>query len=142
MVTKYPSTIKTTTLRCTLSGYRCDASPAATSSVYAFSNFDPFNALYEVLDSPSAWMCQSYCDGNGMHPITHKWTPFGQEIDYCLSQKKEDHCTLEFSLVIMIVVICCNAAKAIAMTLAIRGDEDEILVTIGHVLLIPFCLSA
>ena len=38
-------------------------------------------------------------------------------IDYCLSKRVREHCKLQFSLTIMIVVIVCNIIKTICMTI-------------------------
>lgn len=37
-------------------------------------------------------------------------------IDYCLSQSVAEHCKLQFSVTIMIVVIICNMIKTVCMT--------------------------
>jgi len=85
-------------------------------------------------------MCQSHCDVDWIRKETQKWLLFGQDIDYCLSQQREAHCTLEFSLGIMVVIIYCNAAKATGMALAIASDDDAILVTVGSVFHSYICI--
>jgi len=102
--------------------------------MYAFSTFDPSFALYETSYSPTTWMCQSGCDVDWIAKKINNLRVFGQDIDYCLSQQKEGHCTLNFSLAMMVVIICCNAAKTVCMVLAVQCDNDAVLVTVGFVL--------
>ena len=52
-------------------------------------------------------------------------------IDYCLSKRVSEHCKLQFSLTIMIVVIVCNTIKAVCMTIILWEQELEPLVTLG-----------
>ena len=52
-------------------------------------------------------------------------------IDYCLSKRVREHCKLQFSLTIMIVVIVCNIIKTICMTIILRNQDPQPLVTLG-----------
>ena len=52
-------------------------------------------------------------------------------IDYCLSKRVREHCTLQFSLTIIIVVIVCNMIKTVCMTIILWEQELEPLVTLG-----------
>ena len=52
-------------------------------------------------------------------------------IQYCLSKRVEEHCKLQFSLVIMIVVIICNLIKTICMSIIAWKQDSEPLVTLG-----------
>lgn len=52
-------------------------------------------------------------------------------VDYCLSRRVEEHCRLQFSLALLIVVIICNFTKAACMiSMAYRHDAKP-LVTLG-----------
>ena len=52
-------------------------------------------------------------------------------VDYCLSERVQERCKLQFSLAILIVVMACNLIKAICMFLVLRTQESPPLVTLG-----------
>ena len=52
-------------------------------------------------------------------------------IDYCLSKRVREHCKLQFSLTIMIVVIVCNMVKTVCMAMIFWKQDPEPLVTLG-----------
>ena len=52
-------------------------------------------------------------------------------IQYCLSERVKECCKLQFSLVIMIVVIICNLIKTICMGTIAWKQDPEPLVTLG-----------
>lgn len=52
-------------------------------------------------------------------------------VQYCLSKREEEHCKLQFSLAIMIVVIICNLIKTICMSSIAWKQDLEPLVTLG-----------
>lgn len=53
------------------------------------------------------------------------------DIQYCFSRPVEEHCKLQFSLAIMIVVIVCNLMKTICMSLSAWKQDPEPPVTLG-----------
>ncbi|CAZ83959.1 unnamed protein product [Tuber melanosporum] len=53
------------------------------------------------------------------------------EISGCKSEKTEEKCKVQFSLRIMIVVICCNIAKACCMIITVVRSREPTLVTLG-----------
>ena len=55
----------------------------------------------------------------------HNW------LEYCLSVPAEEHCKLQFSLAIMIVVIVCNLIKTFCMGTIAWKQDPEPLVTLG-----------
>ena len=55
----------------------------------------------------------------------------GTWVQYCLSQHVEEHCKLQFSLVIMIIVMICNLTKTICMGWIAWKQDPEPLVTLG-----------
>lgn len=82
---------------------------------------------------PYAWTCtQSVGDGCDFPP--QNWTIDGYPIDYCLSQPTEPRCKLQLSLVIMIIVILCNLAKILCMSLTIWKPASMPLLTLGDVI--------
>lgn len=52
-------------------------------------------------------------------------------VEYCLSKSVEERCRLQFSLVIMGIVIGCNLAKIICMVLTLWYHKSQPLVTLG-----------
>ena len=52
-------------------------------------------------------------------------------LQYCLSVPAEEHCRLQFSLAIMIVVIICNLIKTVCMSTIAWKQDPEPLVTLG-----------
>ena len=58
-------------------------------------------------------------------------TEYCREIEYCLSQTVEEHCKLQFSGAIMMVVIVCNLCKMIIMGYIAWKRPLEPLVTVG-----------
>ena len=52
-------------------------------------------------------------------------------VEYCLSQRVEEHCKLQFSLVIMIIVMICNLIKTVCMGWIAWKQDSEPLVTLG-----------
>ena len=55
----------------------------------------------------------------------------GTYIQYCLSQHVEEHCKLQFSLVVMVIVMICNLIKTICMGWIAWKQDPEPLVTLG-----------
>ena len=53
-------------------------------------------------------------------------------IQYCLSQLVEEHCPVQFSMIIMAVTMACNFLKAFCMLLALRLQKSRLLVTLGN----------
>ena len=52
-------------------------------------------------------------------------------LQYCLSVPAEEHCKLQFSLTIMIIVIVCNLIKTVCMSTIAWKQDPEPLVTLG-----------
>lgn len=53
------------------------------------------------------------------------------DVQYCLSQPVEEHCKLQFSIVVMGIVIACNLLKVLCMLLMLRYQRSQPLVTLG-----------
>ncbi|MCJ1432073.1 hypothetical protein MMC27_001429 [Xylographa pallens] len=107
------------------------------SSVLGFYQYT-LNADGGAVDS-LVWICaflehynatQEDCNIARARAGAQNWTIFDQPIQYCLSEQKESFCTLEVSLTIMIIVIFCNAIKAVCMVVTV-WDPEAVLATIG-----------
>ena len=91
------------------------------------------------------WMCSyfsqasSKCDINklasevasGLPWLTRIRTGEEVEITGCKSEITKEKCKVQFSLGIMIVVICCNLVKACSMIITVVRSREPTLVTLG-----------
>lgn len=68
--------------------------------------------------------------GNAKANIT-SWQPFSQEVLFCLSETIEEHCKLEYSTHLAVLVIVLNAVKAILMFYLAVGISEAPLMTVG-----------
>ena len=111
----------------------------------------PFKAVPNINNDehqlpPMAFICEDpifFADGSSFYQETHactldaslpdaqNWKVSNYTIDYCLSQPVQEECKLQFSLVIMLIVIGCNATKCICMVYLAIGSKEEPLVTLG-----------
>ncbi|CUS09938.1 unnamed protein product, partial [Tuber aestivum] len=102
----------------------------------------------------SNWMCHSHidflsnvsgshwCEPKDIASKTAKGLPWrvgverrnDVEISGCKSEKTPEKCKVQFSLGIMIVVICCNLIKACCMVMAVARSREPTLVTLGDAL--------
>lgn len=62
------------------------------------------------------------------------WLMGTQQVDYCLSQRVEDQCRLQFAVPIMIVVLICNLVKLAAMAVILWKCREPAFVTLGDAL--------
>ena len=76
--------------------------------------------------SDSPWFRDTEIDAN-----TATWHLNGYNIEYCLSQTVEDHCKVQFSGAIMVVVNVCNLCKMIIMGHIAWRRPSQPLVTVG-----------
>ncbi|KAI4214506.1 MAG: hypothetical protein LQ351_002923 [Letrouitia transgressa] len=60
-----------------------------------------------------------------------RWTVDGYHIQYCLAQPVQEECRLQFSLVIMAIVISCNLVKTICFYLIMWKGDSRPLITLG-----------
>ena len=110
---------------------------AVTSALNATSPV--LNSTYPVLQSDTGTFP---CSGNtcNMNFLVENWTiivGYGYEdawaapIQYCLSQPVEGHCTLQFSILIITIVLVCNITKLACMMMLLLGQQAKPLVTLG-----------
>ena len=88
----------------------------ATNSLLSWDSSSPRFFPYIDDSGPYDWICSGdwdslgykdnfLCDPNAAAAKADKWVVGSQPIDYCLSRKIEEHCRLQFSLAIMVIVI-------------------------------------
>ncbi|PUU76457.1 hypothetical protein B9Z19DRAFT_1194721 [Tuber borchii] len=111
--------------------------------------------LYPGDVSPSRWMCRDgpvgvskigdLCNTNELVSNVTRGLPWQMdlgrvglissvgviEISGCKSERTEENCKVQFSLGIMIAVICCNLVKACAMVMTVVRSREPTLVTLG-----------
>lgn len=73
---------------------------------------------------------QPSCDVGKVASKASTWTMGGHPIQYCLSEPIEEHCRLQFSVGIMVIVIICNAVKMVVLGF-IAWTQPSNLVTVG-----------
>ncbi|MCJ1428446.1 hypothetical protein MMC29_006356 [Sticta canariensis] len=84
-----------------------------------------------------AWTCIQAIPESGSYDLQYRcaspvhWTVLDFPIEYCLSQSAESSCKLQFSLVIMVIVISCNFSKTFCMILTIWKPSSVPLLTLG-----------
>ena len=59
------------------------------------------------------------------------WKIYGYEISHCLSQPVTETCELQFSSLILIIVIICNFIKCSTMLVILWKANEPPLVTLG-----------
>ena len=90
-------------------------------------------SINTILKTATSWSLQNVTSTsealkNGVYPTTN---PPNIAVDHCLSVPVEERCRLQFSLVIMGVVIFCNLVKATCMFLTLFYHKSQPLVTLG-----------
>ena len=105
---------------------------------YDFNNSDILRAGQW---SPTSWLCPAEdviaggqtCTSGKNAKVPDPWlvTPEKFEVDHCLSQRVFEQCSLQYSFTILIIVICCDIAKILAMCAALWLVSERPLATIG-----------
>ena len=116
----------------------------SSDAMYKSTVIDTWTVDREVV-LPSRWMCPKIlhsptkCNPSEVPPRVASglpWlinpTPWEEiEITECKSEKVEEKCKVQFSLGIMIAVICCNLVKAGGMIMTVVRSREPTLVTLG-----------
>jgi hypothetical protein len=74
-------------------------------------------------------LCENYLDQ--VRANISSWAPYGEKIDYCLSEPMEEVCKLQASLHIAVTVIVFNVIKILIMACLIFGSKANPLLTVG-----------
>ena len=108
---------------------------------------DPLRYIDASTSPPYSWLCYAYqnlsdgpCDLDSIlayssnwylsHEPDEPWEP-RYHIQYCLSKTNKEHCQLQLSLIIMVIVMSCNFLKALCMCLVLWHQKSAPLVTVG-----------
>lgn len=88
-----------------------------------------------------SWICQIYespdpCDVHYLLSDASNWRVFNIDnneflVQYCLSQPVEERCRVQFSMIIVGIVMACNILKTLCILLAMRQRNSRPLVTLG-----------
>lgn len=105
---------------------------------YTYSTTDalPFASSPSAYPS-NGWRCPSRnvtnCDTSNQAevPDASQWAPYGGRVKYCLVEKVDENCKLQFSLIIALAVLVCNAVKLLCMVFILWRCEGKYLVTLG-----------
>ena len=114
----------------------------------ATKNLFPITKVKSGIHSDYDWICSGPpgCSTDAVLSEAANWTlssHYGEAsisksskqstlpIQYCLSQSVEEQCHVQISLVILGVVVACNAMKALCMLLTIKCQKSQPLVTLG-----------
>lgn len=92
-----------------------------------------------INDRSAFWICSktddgpdASCDPEAVLENAASWAVWGDPIEYCLSERTEEKCALQFSFDIMIVVIVCNLIKlALMLYVLFCLDAEQILTSVG-----------
>ena len=118
----------------------------ASNTTYNYTVLKVISVRAEQMAS-SSWMCRyrkpNYpvrCDNSGLITDMRRGLPWQMdleevgvvEITGCESEIPKEKCKVQFSLGIMIVVICCNLVKAFCMVIAVVRSREPTLVTLGQ----------
>ncbi|KAG4442025.1 hypothetical protein IFR05_002493 [Cadophora sp. M221] len=123
-----------------------------TLVVVSGQNTDPLLGILDWMydDTQNSWVCGTTQGANNtletipidnfdcsIHVALYENEAFlmaDSEVEYCLSQKVEDQCRLEFAIPIMIAVLACNFVKLFCMVVTIWKCRDPTFVTLGDAL--------
>lgn len=106
-----------------------------TNSILMYGSSD----IDSAMDS-NWWICsEGGQDGGSMtcNPDSYvskasSWTVWDYPVEYCLSERIDDICSIQFSWTIMLVVVAFNSLKVIVMAWVLfRYDAEKILATVG-----------
>ncbi|KAH7093703.1 hypothetical protein FB567DRAFT_178552 [Paraphoma chrysanthemicola] len=90
------------------------------------------NRFNEVRSNASAWHVGPYCkNASGTSYSCGDGGFINLPVEYCLSQRAEPHCRLQFNTTIAIIVTVLNFVKAVLMFLVAFRVKDEPLITMG-----------
>ena len=115
-----------------------DSPSSANGSLLAFGSYEDF----AVHQNGLSWMYNTtYCNLSPLCPNAlpkvlanaDDWRPFdsGPRVQFCLSETTPETYSLQFSLVIILIVIICNIGKTLIMTFITFKMTWQPLITVG-----------
>lgn len=73
--------------------------------------------------------CDSYI--KRIEKVADRWAPFGQPLDYCLSESIEEQCSFNGNSPIVTIIVITNAIKAVIMLIVAYHLQGNPLITLG-----------
>lgn len=108
-----------------------DISPLQPGSAWNYTTVLVLWSGRQGVPDGTPWICgDAPCDTKTIAEAG-TWQLNGFDVEYCLSQKVEEHCKLQFSAAILVVVIVCNFCKMTIMGYIAWTRPSEPLVTVG-----------
>ena len=99
------------------------------SKVSGAAQWDPVTWMCDTSTVMSGGSCASSSTSNA--PADWKVTPKNFSVDHCLSQSAPEQCTLEYSFIILLIVIGCDILKLAAMVSTLLWVAEQPLATMG-----------
>ena len=89
-------------------------------------------AKFANFNDSSLYRRYNCVDALPKHPTNvDDWQPFNLPIEHCLSEKVLEACSLQFSLIILLIVIACNLSKTLVMGFMAFRLTWQPLITVG-----------
>jgi hypothetical protein len=113
------------------------SSSNSTSQIYSTTNFTLKSASYITWKPPNQTFPYAQLTLNNTVITQPKGgtgrniTPTYHSVTSCYSKTAVGHCKLKFNIPIIVIVIVCNASKAICMLLTVWNTKEYPLVTLG-----------
>lgn len=109
----------------------------------AFADYEdqeaPMTSLDDSNPDPFSWICKQYTTRPGsclsylseVRSDIGDWRPFSKQVEYCMSEKVDQHCRLEYSAYLLLLVALIGLVKTAVMVFIIFKIQDTPLLTIG-----------
>ena len=99
----------------------------------------PITDLDGSTPNPFGWICEQYMTSSQscaniiskVQSDIDDWQPFRKPVQYCLSEKIDQHCRLEYSAHLVLVVVLIGLVKTTTMLYIAFGVGDVPMLTIG-----------
>lgn len=102
------------------------------------TSVEPIDNLDNADPDPFAWICNHVVDqgdcGSKLSTVRghiDDWQPFSKSVEYCMGETVEQHCRLEYSVHLVLVVVLIGLLKTITMLYIAFQVQDVPLLTIG-----------
>ena len=111
------------------------SNPSSNNTILGLSYSYGFQVMIDTWWCPPSLMGAQYCDTNKLVSEVVSglpWLVLGEEVEVsgCKSEITKEKCKVQFSLGIMIIVICYNLAKACSMIMTVVRSREPTLVTL------------
>jgi len=98
----------------------------------------PITSLDDSSPDPFSWICHQVSNSDScassisqVQDHIDEWRPYGKAIEYCMSEITDQHCRLQYSAPLMLVVVLIGLLKTGTMLYIAFMVPDEPMLTIG-----------